>query len=281
MSTANDLSKYKTGVRPIWCPGCGDFGVLNAMYKAFIELNVNTDHFAIVSGIGCSSRLPGYVKAYGLHTVHGRVLPVATGLSVANPHLKIVCVGGDGDAFSIGAGHMPHAARRNINVTYIIMDNEIYGLTKGQVSPTSQPGIVTGTTPEGNQSVSMNPILQLLSFEVSFLAQGYSSSQKELTELIVKGMKHKGFAVIRVISPCIAFNNIFKEVNQKVTPMPESHDTTNRLKAMELSMDVSQLYTGVFYQVERPIFEDQFETKGKASEVSDKEKVSELMMRFA
>jgi len=276
-----DLNKYKTGVRPVWCPGCGDFGVLNSLYKAFVQLNVNPDNFAIVSGIGCSSRLPGYVNAYGLHTVHGRVLPVATGLKAANPGLAVVCVGGDGDAFSIGAGHLPHAARRNINVTYVIMDNEIYGLTKGQVSPTSQPGIVTGTSPEGNRSIAINPILQLLSYDTSFVAQAYSSSSNELTDLIVRGMKHTGFAVIRVISPCIAFNNIFKEVNQKVTPVPAQHDSTDRMKAMSLSMDTSAIYTGVFYQVERPSFEAQVASGKPLDEVVGRDKVEELLVKFA
>jgi 2-oxoglutarate ferredoxin oxidoreductase subunit beta len=276
-----DLNQYKTGVRPVWCPGCGDFGVLNSLYKSFVQLNINPDNFAIVSGIGCSSRLPGYVKAYGLHTVHGRVLPVATGLKAANPALAVVCVGGDGDAFSIGAGHLPHAARRNINVTYVIMDNEIYGLTKGQVSPTSQPGIVTGTTPEGNRSVPMNPILQLLSYEASFVAQGYSSSSNELTDLIVRGMKHTGFSVIRVISPCIAFNNIFKEVNQKVSPIPETHDATDRIKAMQLSLDTSVIYTGVFYQVERPTFESQVVSAKPVDDAVARDKVEELLIKFA
>ncbi len=276
-----DLSRYKTGVRPIWCPGCGDFGVLNSLYKAFVQLNVNPDNFAIVSGIGCSSRLPGYVKAYGLHTVHGRVLPVATGLKAANPGLAVVCVGGDGDAFSIGAGHLPHAARRNINVTYVIMDNEIYGLTKGQASPTSQPGIVTGTTPEGNRSISINPILQLLSYDASFVAQAYSSSSNELTDLIVRGMQHTGFSVIRVISPCIAFNNIFKEVNQKVTPMPAAHDSTDRIKAMTLSLDTSVIYTGVFYQAERPTFEAQVAPGKPVDDAVGRDKVEELLAKFA
>jgi len=277
---STDIAQYKTGTRPIWCPGCGDFGVLNAMYKAFVELNINPDNFGIVSGIGCSSRLPGYVNAYGLHSVHGRALPVATGLKTANPDLTVMVVGGDGDAFSIGAGHLPHAARRNINVTYVIMDNEIYGLTKGQASPTSKPGVVTGTTPEGNNLVPMNPALQLLSYETSFVAQAYSSSQKQLTELIVKGVRHQGFSVIRAISPCIAFNNIFKEVNQLVTPIPEDHDPTDRLKAIELVLDDSALYTGILYQVERPSFETLMKSGKAPDRTGIQEKVDELLVQF-
>ena len=276
-----DIATYKTGVRPIWCPGCGDFGVLNAMYKAFVELKINPDQFGVVSGIGCSSRLPGYVNAYGVHSVHGRALPVATGLKTSNPELTVMVVGGDGDAFSIGAGHLPHAARRNINVTYVIMDNEIYGLTKGQVSPTSQPGVVSGTTPEGNASVPINPPLQLLSYETSFLAQAYSSSQKQLTELIVRGVQHKGFSVIRVISPCIAFNNIFKEINQKVTPIPEDHDPTDRRAAINLVLEDSVLYTGILYQVERPCFETQVGGGKRPDEATVREKVDELLVKFA
>jgi 2-oxoglutarate/2-oxoacid ferredoxin oxidoreductase subunit beta len=243
---------YKSEVKPTWCPGCGDFGVLNAAYRALANLQLATDQTVVVSGIGCSSRFPHFTKTFGFHSVHGRSLPVAQGLKMARPDLTVLAVGGDGDSFSIGAGHLVHAALRNIDITVVIMDNEIYGLTKGQTSPTSPHGHVTKSTPYGLLSSQFNPISTVLSLNVSFVARGYSAKPKDLAKLIEQGVQHKGFSFIHVLSPCPTFYNTFDEWDAAVTPITAEHDSTNRSQAMLLAMETEKQFTGIFYQQERP-----------------------------
>ncbi len=247
---------YKSEVRPIWCPGCGDFGVLSAFYKAIAELGLPPHNMVIVSGIGCSGRFPAFVQAYGFHGVHGRALPLATGVKLANPGLKVVVVGGDGDAFSIGAGHLPHAARRNVDLTYIVLDNEIYGLTKGQPSPTSPHGMVKKASPYGAPEYPVNPLLMVLAYGASFVARGFSSRPKELAELIKQGITHKGFAFLQVFSPCVTFNDTYDYFKQTTADLPADHDPSNRQLAMERAMSENPLYLGLYYRQERPTFED-------------------------
>src|SRR5512135_2592961 len=229
-------SDYKSSVKPIWCPGCGDFGVLSAFYKALADLQVDPCNAVIVSGIGCSGRFPAFVEAYGFHGVHGRALPLATGVKMANPNLTVCVVGGDGDAFSIGAGHVPHAARRNVDITYIVMDNEIYGLTKGQPSPTSPMGMEKKASPYGTVDSPIDPIQMALAYNASFVARGFSSKPKEVTELIKAAMTHKGFSFVQVLSPCVTFYDTYDHFKQITAPMPEGHDPSDRGKAMTLAM---------------------------------------------
>jgi 2-oxoglutarate ferredoxin oxidoreductase subunit beta len=243
---------YKSEVKPTWCPGCGDFGVLNAAFRGLAGLKLAPDQTVIVSGIGCSSRFPHFMKTFGFHSVHGRALPVAQGLKMARPDLTIVAVGGDGDFFSIGAGHLVHAALRNIDITVIVMDNEIYGLTKGQTSPTSPTGHVTKSTPYGLMASQFNPMATTLSLNVSFVARGYSAKPKELAALIEQGVEHKGFSFIHVLSPCPTFYKTFDAWDAATTPIPVEHDTTDRSKAMLLAMETEQLFLGLFYRNERP-----------------------------
>jgi 2-oxoglutarate ferredoxin oxidoreductase subunit beta len=248
---------YKSDVAPTWCSGCGDYGVLNAAYRAFAELNLDPEKMAVVSGIGCSSRFPYFVKAYGMHTAHGRALPVAAGVKIANPDLEVVVFGGDGDGFSIGGGHVPHTARRNTDITYVVMDNSIYGLTKGQISPTSQKGMVTVTTPYGGPDYPLNPIAYMLTYGATFVAQAYSSKPKVLQELITKAISHKGFSFINVISPCPTFNkiNTFDSYKDKVDELPADHDTSDLSKALSLAVESKnsgRVLTGLFYQTQRP-----------------------------
>jgi len=243
---------YKSEVKPTWCPGCGDFGVLNAAFRGLAGLKLAPDQTVIVSGIGCSSRFPHFMKTFGFHSVHGRALPVAQGLKMARPDLTIVAVGGDGDFFSIGAGHLVHAALRNIDITVIVMDNEIYGLTKGQTSPTSPTGHVTKSTPYGLMASQFNPMATALSLNVSFVARGYSAKPKELAALIEQGVEHKGFSFIHVLSPCPTFYKTFDAWDAATTPIPVEHDTTDRSKAMLLAMETEQLFLGLFYRNERP-----------------------------
>jgi 2-oxoglutarate ferredoxin oxidoreductase subunit beta len=246
------VKDLKSDVKPIWCPGCGDFGVLNALLKALTDLKLDPDYVAIASGIGCSGRFPAFVKAYGFHGVHGRVLPLATGIKTANPELTVFAVGGDGDAFSIGAGHLPHAARRNVDITYIVMDNEIYGLTKGQPSPTSPIGMEKKASPYGTYDIPLNPMAMVLAYGASFVARGFSSQPRELVETIKRGVQHQGFSFIQVISPCVTFYDTYAHFKESTAPIPESHDTSDRRAAMHLALDTDTHYLGVFYEDARP-----------------------------
>src|SRR5579864_8846144 len=246
------IKDYKSEVKPTWCPGCGDFGVLNATYRGLAALKLPPEQTVVVSGIGCSSRFPHFMKTFGFHTVHGRALPLAQGLKMARPDLTVVAVGGDGDMFSIGVGHLIHAALRNIDITAIVMDNETYGLTKGQTSPTSPHGHVTKSTPYGLMASQFNPIATALSLNVGFVARGFSSKPKEMAALIEQGTLHKGFAFIHALSPCPTFFNTFDAWKASVTPVPADHDTNDRSKALALAMETEHPYMGLFYKEERP-----------------------------
>jgi 2-oxoglutarate ferredoxin oxidoreductase subunit beta len=258
--------EYKTEAKPIWCPGCGDFAVLAALYQTFSALDIDPTRTVIVSGIGCSSRLPVFVKSYGFHTVHGRTLPVATGIKTANPDLTVLAMGGDGDAFAIGGGHIPHAARRNVDITYIVMDNFIYGLTKGQTSPTTGTAEgdghgfkLTTTSPHGQYEMPLNPMALLLTYGASFVARGYSSKPKQLAELYQAAMKHKGFSFIQVLSPCVMFNRTYDELDAAIIPLEGTHDTSDFRAAMNLALDTQTEHLGIFYQTQRPTLTDRMD----------------------
>ncbi len=250
---------YKSDLEPIWCPGCGDYGVLNALFKAMSQLNMDPDKTVLVSGIGCSSRLPGFVVTYGFHGVHGRVLPVATGIKLANPELTVIGVGGDGDGYSIGMEHFPHACRRNIDITYIVMNNQIYGLTKGQTSPTSSPMFVTKTTPFGNVEGTLNPLQIAIVSGATFVARGYSSMPNQLARIIAEAIKHPGFALVDVFSPCVTFNKVqtFDYYKGRVYEIPETHDPTDKFAALQLAEQEDRFPIGILYRVERPTLDEQ------------------------
>jgi len=200
------VADLKGKVDPDWCPGCGDFGVLAAIQKALVELQIPNHDVVIISGIGCSSNLPGFINTYGMHTLHGRALAVATGLKLANHQLTVLVTGGDGDGFGIGGNHFIHTMRRNVDLLYIVMDNQIYGLTTGQTSPTSRLGMKTKSMPFGNLEAPVNPISLALVAGSTFVARGFSGDQKHLTDLIKKGIQHKGFSFLDVFSPCVTYN---------------------------------------------------------------------------
>jgi 2-oxoglutarate ferredoxin oxidoreductase subunit beta len=201
------MADLKGRVEPDWCPGCGDYGVLAAVQKALVELQIQPHDVCTISGIGCSSNFPGFIETYGMHTLHGRALPVATGVKLANHALTVLVTGGDGDGFGIGCGHFVHSMRRNADLTYIVMDNQIYGLTTGQTSPTSRMAMKTKSTPYGNVENPVNPVALALAAGATFVARGFSADQKHLTELIKQGIAHKGFSFIDVFSPCVTFNH--------------------------------------------------------------------------
>ncbi len=252
--TAKD---YKSDLKPIWCPGCGDFGVVQAIYRALAAVGRPPHEIAFISGIGCSSRIPGYTTAYGFNSVHGRALPIAQGIKLANPNLLVLCAGGDGDGFSIGGGHVAHVVRRNIDMTYIVMDNQIYGLTKGQLSPTSTRGRKTASSALGSMEAPVNPLLYVLGYGGQFVAQGTPADMSGLAEVIEEGIRYPGFAFINVQSPCVTYGTedqmlkAQKATMQKLTDL--GHNPADRLAAMALAQEYgSKLYTGVFYRNPEP-----------------------------
>jgi 2-oxoglutarate ferredoxin oxidoreductase subunit beta len=253
MSEATALLKpkdYKNDVEPIWCPGCGDYGDLAAFTQALAAMQLDVRDLCIVSGIGCSGRFSHFIKSYAYHTAHGRALPTAIGVKASNPKLTVFVVGGDGDGLSIGGGHLPHAARRNPDITYMILDNAIYGLTKGQTSPTSPFGMVTSTSPTGLEDPALDPLRMFLSYGVSFVARGFSSDVKGVAKMVQAAVQHRGFSIVQLISPCPTFNQVitFDFMKERVVPIPEDHDPTNLEAAFRLALDTDHYYTGVFYR---------------------------------
>jgi 2-oxoglutarate ferredoxin oxidoreductase subunit beta len=245
--------EFKSDLKPIWCPGCGDFGVLQALYRALAAIGRPPHEIAFVSGIGCSSRIPGYTTAYGFNSVHGRALPIAQGIKIARPDLLVLVAGGDGDGFSIGGGHLPHAVRRNLDLTYVVMDNQIYGLTKGQLSPTSHRGMRTVTSDYGSMEDPVNPLLYMLAFGAGFVAQGTPADMPGLTSVIEEAIRFPGFAFVNVQSPCVTFGESdwqLRAHKEQMKPLAGlGHDVSDRLKAMALAAQYGEeLHTGVFYR---------------------------------
>ncbi|WP_110933047.1 2-oxoacid:ferredoxin oxidoreductase subunit beta [Paenibacillus bouchesdurhonensis] len=246
------FKEFRNKIKPNWCPGCGDFSVQAAIQRAAANVGLEPEGLAVISGIGCSGRISGYINAYGLHGIHGRALPIAQGVKLANRDLTVIASGGDGDGFAIGMGHTVHAIRRNINITYIVMDNQIYGLTKGQTSPRSGEGFKTKSTPEGSIESTLSPLEVALAAGATFVAQSFSSDLKQLTSLIEQGIQHEGFSLINVFSPCVTFNKVntydwFKE-NIINLDTVEGYDHTNRLAAMTKLMETGSMITGLIYQ---------------------------------
>jgi 2-oxoglutarate ferredoxin oxidoreductase subunit beta len=253
------VEEFKGEVEPDWCPGCGDYGVLRGVQAAAAKLGLAPHELVVVSGIGCSSNLPGFLHAYGLHSLHGRALPVATGIKLANPGLQVLVTGGDGDGFGIGVGHLVHAARRNVDLTYVVMDNSIYGLTTGQASPTSGLGMKTKSTPAGNPEPPLSPLLLALSAGASFVARGFSGDPGHLAGLLERAIQHRGFALVDVFSPCVTYNrvNTFPFYKQRVQRLDGTgHDTSSLDAAMARAREWGErIPIGVLYAVERPTYE--------------------------
>src|SRR3954451_5730144 len=261
MATATALKKlevkdFKAEVHPDWCPGCGDFGVLNVLQRACAELEILPHEITVVSGIGCSSNLPGFFRSYGVHSLHGRALPFATGVKLANHALTVIATGGDGDGYGIGLNHFIQAMRRNINVTYIVMNNEIYGLTTGQCSPTSEHGMVTKSTPGGNLEHMLNPLALALASGCGYIARGFSGDPKHLIKLYQEGIRYPGFALIDVFSPCVTFNkqNTYHWFRDHVYRLEDQgHDPANFHAAMDKALEWgAKIPIGLFYKNPNP-----------------------------
>jgi len=248
------VKDFKGKADPDWCPGCGDFGVLTALKQALVELNLRPHQVMTISGIGCSSNLPGYVSTYGMHTLHGRALAVATGAQLANHDLKIIVTGGDGDGYGIGGNHFVHSMRRNVDLTYIVMNNQIYGLTTGQISPTSTKGMKTKSTPTGSVENPIFPVSLAIAAGATYVARGYTGQVKHLVDLIKGGIQHKGFALIDTFSPCVTFNldnthEFFKHRTKKLEAM--GHDPTDFAAAIQKSYEWGdEIPIGLFWKRE-------------------------------
>lgn len=250
---------FKTDLKPVWCPGCGDFAVVSSMYRALASNGCSPHETVVVSGIGCSSRLPGYVEAYGFNSLHGRALPIATGAKLAAPRMTVVAVGGDGDGLAIGGNHLMHAARRNVDIAYFMMDNEIYGLTKGQAGPTTPSGDKTKSTTYGNPDLPIDPCALTIGLGATWVARAFSGDPKGTTELMGQAIRHNGFAFLNIISPCVTWRgeDLHKELRAIARPLPADHDRTSRDAAMRFCNEDEVLTTGVLYEVTRPTLLDE------------------------
>ena len=237
---------YKSDVKPIWCPGCGDFSVLAAITRAFATMGLEKHNTAVVSGIGCSSRIPAYTSVYGFHGVHGRALAAASGLKLARPELTVVVFGGDGDGFSIGGNHFLHACRRNVDMTYVVMDNQVYGMTKGQASPTTEPEwCESKLTPNGTGVNPIQPVQLALACGANFVARGFSGDPNGVAKLIVEGIRHPGFSVVHVLSPCVTFRPEQKGWKSTVHPYGRE-PTEDPALAMRAAMEDDGFGLGIF-----------------------------------
>ncbi len=251
MSSDVRFIDFKSDKQPTWCPGCGDFGTMNGMMKGLAETGNHPDNTFIVAGIGCSGKIGTYMHSYALHGVHGRALPVGIGVKLANPDLEVMVAGGDGDGYSIGAGHFVHAVRRNVDMSYVVMDNRIYGLTKGQASPTSREDFETATTPEGTNQTPVNPLALALSAGATFIGQTFSSDSRRHTEVVRKAIEHDGFGFVNVYSPCVTFNDVdtYDYFRGSIVDLGETdHDPADRDAAMDKIMEGDTEYTGIIYQ---------------------------------
>jgi 2-oxoglutarate ferredoxin oxidoreductase subunit beta len=211
---------YKSDYKPIWCPGCGDYSVLSAFTKAFATLGLKPEEIAIVSGIGCSSRIPAYLTSYGFHGVHGRALAAATGLKLARPDLTVVVAGGDGDGYSIGGNHFLHACRRNVDLTYVVMDNHVYGMTKGQPSPTTEPDWSSKLSPGGTGLKVFHPLVIALAAGANFIARAFSGDPNGVAAILVDAIRTPGFSFVEILSPCVTYRPEQREWKQKARAAP-------------------------------------------------------------
>jgi 2-oxoglutarate ferredoxin oxidoreductase subunit beta len=240
---------YRSGLEPVWCTGCGDFGVLKGLTQALADLEIPPERLAVISGIGCSSRLPGYTKSYAFNSIHGRALPIASGLKLSRPEITTVVVGGDGDGFSIGLGHIPHAIRRNVDLTYAVLDNGIYGLTKGQASPTTAQEFKRDRGLAGVEERPLNPVLLVLSSGCGFVARTHAGNLPHLRQMFRAAMEYPGFSFVHVLAGCVTYQTpkYADEVYQRCDLLPESYDPSDLSRAMEVAR-AERFSLGILYK---------------------------------
>ena len=284
MSTKHTLQDFETHITPTWCPGCGDFGIWTAIKQAMVELNIDPDKLVVVFGIGCAGNQSNFVRAYGFHGLHGRALPVAEGIALANHGITTIVVGGDGDGYGEGIAHFIHTIRANPNITYIVHDNRVYGLTKGQTSPTTAKGTKTPSTPFGSTDNPVNPLALAISAGCGFVARGYAGDVDHLTKLIVDAVHHKGFSLVNVLQPCVTFNHIntYAWYYDRVVKLETlKHDPSDKLAAWERTQhDGEQMPIGLFFQEEKPALQEGYPVLAKKTLVGqtvDKRDIKKLL----
>ncbi|MBF0374275.1 MAG: 2-oxoacid:ferredoxin oxidoreductase subunit beta [Alphaproteobacteria bacterium] len=267
---APDQKDYRTTLKPVWCPGCGDFSVLMSITRAMAELGLQRHETALISGIGCSSRIPAYTSVYGFHGVHGRALAIATGVKVARPDLTVIAAGGDGDGFSIGGNHFLHSCRRNVDMTYIVMDNEVYGMTKGQASPTTDSDWKNSKlTPEGTGVSPVEPVHLAIAAGANFVARGFSGDPNEVARLIAAGIRHPGFSFVHILSPCVTYRPeqrdwktmVHKDERPPASTMPE---------ALHRLAEDDGFSVGILFAGKRPPFQPSLKATGSLAEIEGK-----------
>jgi 2-oxoglutarate ferredoxin oxidoreductase subunit beta len=282
MVTVSDYA----GLKPAWCPGCGNFGILNALNKALVEMKIEPHQVLLVSGIGQAGKLPHYTRGNVFNSLHGRPVPPAIGAKIANSELIVIAISGDGDAYGEGGNHFLHAARRNHDITYLVHNNQVYGLTKGQASPTSDVGFITKTTPYGAAS-PVNPIALAIVSGASFVARGFAGDIDHLSNLIKKGITHRGFALIDILQPCVSFNhkNTFQWYRERVYNVEdEKYDPSDRKAALEKALIWGEkIPIGIIYEENLPVYEDQLPALSKLPLVKQKidpRRVEKLLAEF-
>jgi 2-oxoglutarate ferredoxin oxidoreductase subunit beta len=282
MVTVSDYA----GLKPAWCPGCGNFGILNALNRALVEMKIEPHQVLLVSGIGQAGKLPHYTRGNVFNSLHGRPVPPAIGAKIANSELIVIAVSGDGDAYGEGGNHFLHAARRNHDITYLVHDNQVYGLTKGQASPTSDVGFITKTTPYGAAN-PINPIALAIVSGASFVARGFAGDIDHLSNLIKKGITHRGFALIDILQPCVSFNhkNTFQWYRERVYNLEdEKHDPSDKKAALEKALIWGErIPIGIIYEENLPVYEDQLPALSDGPLVKQKidpRRVEKLLAEF-
>ena len=258
------VAELGTEKKITWCPGCGNFAILTALKRTISELDLEPEKVVVITGIGCHGKMGDYVRVNSFHTIHGRVLPIATGIKLANPELVVMGFAGDGDAYAIGIGHLPHAIRRNIDVVYVVHNNRIFGLTTGQATPTTPKGMRTRSTPYGVPERPLNPLIMALALGATFVARGFAGDVNHLTYLFKEAVKHRGFAFIDVIQPCVTFYNTYQYYRERVYRLEdEGHDPSDweaafqKAREEELTND-ERVPIGIFYRAEEPTLLDEF-----------------------
>lgn len=278
--------EFNSGKIPNWCPGCGNFAIWNAIKGALAELDINGKDIVNISGIGCSGKMLNYLRTYGFHTLHGRTMPVATGVKLTNHKLTVIVNGGDGDGYGMGMGHFIHAIRRNLNITYLIHNNHVYGLTTGQASPTTDKGLKSKSTPHGVIDEPLNGLFVSLSAGATFIARGYSGDLEHLKSIIKAGIMHNGFAHIEILQPCVTFGKHYgyEYYDERVYRIADDHNPENFEEALKLIREKDKISLGIIYRIDRLTQEEQLpqiKDKTLIEQGVMKKDISDLLKSFA
>lgn len=248
---------YQTNRFPTWCPGCGNFGIWGALKNSYAKMGWSPSDFAVVFGIGCSGNMSDFIKCYGFHSLHGRALPNAVGIKIANHKLPVIAVVGDGDCYGEGGNHFIHTARGNHDISVVVHDNRVYGLTTGQVAPTAEKGYKSKSTPDGIIEVRLNPLALAITQGATFVAQGFAGDIPGLTQMLIDSYNHKGFSVVNVLQPCVTFNkvNTYMYYREHTYTLDASHNPMDKMAAITKSMDNEKIPLGILYKEERKTYE--------------------------